>query len=77
MTKAELAVKLAKSGVPDAAYSLSGGLPNEAYCLEHSAGKWYFYYSERGLKSGLKVFGSEQEACDYFFVTIKRDLGLA
>lgn len=76
MTKAELAAKLIEIGVPKGDYSLSGGLPNEAYCLEHSGGKWRVYYSERGERTGLKVFDSEEEACDYFLATFKHSLGL-
>jgi hypothetical protein len=39
MTLAELRNKLANSNVPNNAYSLTGGLPNEAYCIEESDGK--------------------------------------
>jgi hypothetical protein len=67
MTLAELAIKLCNSGVPEDAYSLSGGLPNEAYCLEKTGCKWHVYYSERGSRTGLKSFDSEEEACDYLF----------
>jgi hypothetical protein len=67
MTLAELATKLSNSSVPKDAYSLSGGLPNEAYCIEQSDGKWHVYYSERGSQTGLKIFDTEQAACDYFF----------
>jgi hypothetical protein len=67
MTFKELAAKLSACRVPKDKYSLSGGLPNEKYCIEHVDGKWRVYYSERGSRSGLRIFDSEQEACDYFF----------
>ena len=34
--------------------------------------KWQVYYSERGNKSGLKIFETETEACEYFLGEIKR-----
>ncbi|MCH7725614.1 MAG: hypothetical protein IH991_03910, partial [Planctomycetes bacterium] len=36
------------------AYCLTGGLPNEQYCIETTSGQWYVYYSERGCKTGLR-----------------------
>ena len=67
MTLAELETALTNYGVPKDTYSLSGGSPNEAYCLERLPDGWRVYYSERGLRTGLKCFGTEEEACDYFF----------
>jgi hypothetical protein len=72
VTIVELERKLVKSGVPKHAYSLTGGLPVEAYCLEQTASKWHFYYSERGEKNALKVFDLEHEACNYFYNEIIR-----
>ena len=48
-----------------------GNLPNEAYCMEEIGGKWYTYYSERGQRTSLKEFETEQEACSYFLDWIK------
>jgi len=74
MNLSELETKLANSSLPDDAYSLTGGLPNEAYCIEQTPdGKWHTYYSERGLRTGLKTFDTEDEACDYFFSKYVRD----
>ncbi|MDU4860892.1 MAG: hypothetical protein E6356_10365 [Terrisporobacter othiniensis] len=69
MNKKELSAKLIKTKVPKDAYSLDGGLPNEMYCLDYLIGKkkWQVYYSERGVKTGLKEFESEDEACNYFY----------
>ena len=59
---------LDKAGVPADMYCVDGGLPNERPCIEQSeAGTWRTYYSERGLRSDLKEFATEDEACDYFF----------
>ena len=34
--------------------------------------KWQVYYSERGSKSGLKLFETESEACEFFLRKMKR-----
>ncbi len=67
MNKKELKINLDKRKVPVTAYSLEGGFPNEAYCIGFSNDLWEVYYSERGRKSGLKLFDNEDEACNYFF----------
>lgn len=68
MNLKELKKQLDVSSLPENAYSLAGGLPNEAFCMEESPdGKWRTYYSERGGRTGLMTFDTEDEACDYFF----------
>ena len=70
-----LKVQLNLFRVAPNAYSLSGGLPNEQYVLgEEANGQWEVYYSERGQKTGLKVYDSESNACNYFREKIKHDL---
>ncbi|REK77664.1 hypothetical protein [Paenibacillus paeoniae] len=69
----ELQNKLLELSIPENAYSLSGGLPNETICIDESNGKWVTYYSERGNKTGYKVFDNEEEACNYFLGWIKRN----
>lgn len=66
MDKKELELKLIELGIRNDSYSLSGGLPNEAYCLSNIGKDWEVYYSERGSKSSLKIFSSESAACEYF-----------
>ena len=34
---------------------------------------WSVYYSERGLESGLKLFASEEEACEYLLKLLRDD----
>ena len=73
----DIQVALRNCGVPDDLYSLTGGLPNEALCLEQlSDSKWRTYYSERGQRSGEKHFHSEEEACDFFFQTLVKEFGV-
>ena len=35
---------LVENKVPSDMYSLQGGLPNEAYCIDKIDGKWEVYY---------------------------------
>lgn len=73
MTMKELNIELKKINIPYDAYSLQGGLPNEVFCITEEQEKWETYYSERGNKSALTVFDSEEEACGYFLIWIKKN----
>ena len=53
-------------------YSLQGGLPNESYCIEKRGNNWEVYYSERGTKTDLKIFDTEDEACKHLYKRIKQ-----
>ena len=79
MKKQQLEQRLSNKNIPIHFYSLKGGLPNEALCLNENNGKWEVYYSERGIKTGLKTFQSEEDACDYFYDDLLgslKDMGL-
>jgi hypothetical protein len=67
---------LINANVPKDLYSLNGGLPNEAFCLNKEDEIWEVYYSERGIKSQLKQFHSEDEAYNYFYQTILQIFGI-
>ncbi|HNX58017.1 MAG TPA: hypothetical protein PKK43_02890 [Spirochaetota bacterium] len=77
MKTAELARILAETDIPPDAYSLEGGLPNEAFCIGHypDGNRWEVYYSERGRKSGLRTFDSEDDACGHF-IEMMREAGV-
>lgn len=70
MTKEQLANKLKEEGYPSYIFNHDSVYPNEAYTLFFNGQKWETYYSERGLKSGLKVFETEKEACEHIYHTI-------
>ncbi|MCC9606768.1 TNT domain-containing protein [Blastopirellula sp. JC732] len=54
--------------------SLEGGLPNEAHCLEQLAdGTWSTYYSERGRRTGIKTFATEEEARDDLYSKLRNE----
>lgn len=56
--------------IPKEAFSIIDGgyqFPSETYCLNIVNDKFEYYYSERGMKTGLKKFDTENEACEYFY----------
>ncbi|MNJ72281.1 hypothetical protein D3C77_689120 [compost metagenome] len=69
----ELEQKLIEINVPEDVYSiLKGGHPNEQYCINRDGDNWEFYYSERGNKTGLKMFNDEDAACEYFYKKVAK-----
>ena len=79
MNKNDLRKMLTDSNIPKDTYSLDGGLLNEAYCLNQNGDRWEVYYSERAQKTGLKIFETESEACEYFYnslVQMLKDMGV-
>ena len=72
MNKQELEEVLLSNRVPKDLYSLSGGLPNETYCLEKEKNGWHVYYSERGIKSSIGYFENEEFACECLLKIIKK-----
>jgi hypothetical protein len=74
MNREELKLKLETLRIDPTAYCLSGGLPNERLVLNQELdGTWGVYYSERGQKSSLRVFKSEESAVQYFLDVILHD----
>ena len=75
MTVEQLEKELEIMGIPQELYSIMvGGLPNEKLCIAKED-KWQVYYSERGRKSGLNLFETESEACEFFLKKMKRYAG--
>jgi hypothetical protein len=73
MNRTELETTLLARNVSPLAYCLSGGLPNEKYTLDQAGEKWSVYYSERGQRSGERIFDSEDEACRYLLQLLTND----
>lgn len=75
MTVKQLKKELEMMEIPSELYSIMvGGLPNEKLCIVRED-TWQVYYSERGSKSGLKLFKTESEACEFFLHKMKRYAG--
>jgi hypothetical protein len=74
MNREQLKLQLAALRIDPTAYCLSGGLPNECLVLNQAQnGTWEVYYSERGEKSGLRIFDSEEIAVQHFLGVILHD----
>ena len=76
MTRFQLRCILIWENIRPDLYSLNGGFPNEAYCIDNLGDAWEVYYSERGSKMGLKKFNDESDACEYLYkllIRLKRD----
>ena len=69
----QLRLKLNELEIKKDAYSLLSSPKDETYCLEYKFGQWSYFYSERGQRSGEKVFSNECEACIYFYDQITSD----
>jgi hypothetical protein len=74
MNREQLKNQLETLRIDPTAYDLSGGFPNERLVLnQEQDGAWEVYYSERGQKSGLRIFNSEESAIQYFLDVILHD----
>lgn len=70
-----LKLDLERLGIKKRWYSLSEEFADEAFCIHRSKERelWEVYYCERGEKSNLRTFKSEDEACEWFYHFITSD----
>jgi len=73
VNKQKLLEALRKENIREDAYDLNGGHLAETYTLKEAHGKWAVYYSEHGLESNRREFGSESEACEFFLNKLRKD----
>lgn len=73
MTREKLQQRLVAAKIRAESYSLSGGQPSEAYCLERFGGGWATYYSERGQRTGEQFFATEDAACRHLLAQLLDD----
>lgn len=60
----ELEALLDREGVDPDAYSLTGGVPEDRYCLDQlPGGRWTTYFAERGMRQDEREFDFEAAAC--------------
>ncbi len=75
MKRNVLAQRLDSEGFRRDAYSLDGNTPAyDGLVLKNIHGTWYVEYYERGNTDILGIFGSEDEACEYLYQQICRDI---
>jgi hypothetical protein len=73
MNREALRAELEEKRVDPRSYSLDGEPVDEAYVLEPRPGSFAVFYAERGLRTGEKVFASEDEACRYLLTLLLQD----
>ena len=74
MNRKELEKRLREEGIRPDVYSLYGSDFDERLVLSQiSGGKYQIYYFERGLKSNLKEYPNESEACEAFLKALRSD----
>lgn len=57
---------LETNGIDPRIYAIDGVDESEAYVLMKENHKWLMFYSERGVRSFMKVFQDEDSACREF-----------
>ena len=73
MNKDDLLQALRKERIRDDAFDLGGGHRDETYTLAESYGRWFVYYSEKGLESSKREFATESQACEHLLSVLKND----
>ena len=73
MNRQELLETLGREGIRDDAYNLEGVSVDETLTLGEADGRWFVYYSERGMETGKKEFATETEACAYLLNILRED----
>lgn len=63
LTREDTAALLRKRGTPQEAFHLYGAHVNDAFILDHRAGGWVVFYSERGNESNVRRHPTEEAAC--------------
>lgn len=76
MNKEELKTVLQREGIDSRFYSLhglAGSSYDDVQILEQEGSKWIVYYVERGEKSQIHLFNTENEACLFLLEKLRRD----
>lgn len=72
MTKDDFLRSIQANRIRLDAFNLDGR-GNECYVVVQREGGWAFYYSERGLESGVCRFLTESAALEYLFEKLRAD----
>ncbi|MQB02342.1 MAG: hypothetical protein GEU78_19310 [Actinobacteria bacterium] len=73
MDRYQLRNFLDREGISRNAYAFGRPGRDEQSVLSPIEGGWTVYYWERGLKTSVKEFETEDEACRYLFDILVRD----
>ena len=72
MNVGELNEAFEKNRVPSRYYTFRGLGGGECYGLDKIDGQWATYYSERGHKSDVQRYSTEDESCQAMFLLIRQ-----
>ncbi len=72
MTRQQFFEAIQKAGIRSSAFDLDGQ-GDECYVLSGNESHWSVYYSERGLETKKRNFGSEVAALNHLFGMLKND----
>lgn len=72
MNHMQLADILEHEHIDPNSYSIGPSTRGEQYCIEFLDGSWAVYYAERGLRTGIKNFDNEGDACQYLLTLLRR-----
>lgn len=74
MDRTDLINILSLMNIPKDSYSINN-ISNESLCLIYEGMLWKIFYSERGLRTEERYYGSEEAACKDFLERLKYMLG--
>ncbi|MBE6048065.1 MAG: hypothetical protein E7213_06650 [Clostridium sp.] len=71
----ELDEILEKEKIPYSWYYIYGPqyTKEQKTCIEKRKDKWYVFYFERGIESDVKIFNTENDACEELYNRMKND----
>jgi hypothetical protein len=72
MTRRQFFEAVQEAGIRASAFDLDGQ-GDECYVMSGNDNHWSVYYSERGLKTDKRHFGSEVAALEHLFGMLKND----
>jgi hypothetical protein len=75
VTRASLIALLLAERVRPDAYAIDGSIPDEWLCLLPVSGDWTVFYSERGGRTGERMYETEDAACDAMAMSLLADRG--
>lgn len=71
MKRDELIRTLKELDIPENAFHFDGPGAGECYCIEANQNGWVIYYSERGQRTIISTYASENEANEKFLQKLK------
>lgn len=73
MKVGDLLSQLATRGGDVRAVYTGVGDPEDRYAIIQDRGKWEVFYSEQGDRLELRIFASEDDACEYLLNLLEKD----